>query len=143
MPDERVDYVKTGDSFLEEDFLLEFVPCDHGKGAPDAVGVIITVDNKKIYETVDTCLRLDRVEKYRNKGPFDILIALINGAYGNMNEQECAILSSMLHLKITIPCHYGMFASHEGSPGVFYNIMRKEYPENKILLMAQGEEFIL
>ena len=101
----------------------------------------ITVDHKKIYEAGDTCLRLDRVEAYKKKGPFDVLIAPINGAYGNMNEQECARLSNALNPKITIPCHYGMFASHGGDPGKFYQIMTEQYPEQKFLLMAQGERY--
>lgn len=139
----RTSYVKPGDVFVVGDFTLEFVPCDHGTGAPDAVGVVITVDHKKIYEAGDTCLRLDRVEAYKKKGPFDVLIAPINGAYGNMNEQECARLSNALNPKVTIPCHYGMFASHGGNPGVFYDVMKKEYPNNEVLLMTQGEELIL
>lgn len=141
--DSNTTYVKVGDKFMDGDFVLEFVPCDHGSGALDAVGVIVTVDNKKIYEAGDTCLRLDRIEEYKKKGPFDVLIAPINGAYGNLNERECAKLSGELRPRITVPCHYGMFASHGGNPGLFYDIMSKEYPENKVMLMRQGEDFIL
>lgn len=141
--DSNATYVKAGDKFTDGDFILEFVSCDHGTGAPDAVGIIVTVDNKKIYEAGDTCLRLDRVEEYKKKGPFDVLIAPINGAYGNLNERECAKLSGELKPRITVPCHYGMFASHGGNPGLFYDIMSKEYPENKVMIMRQGEDFIL
>lgn len=143
MTNDRITYIKPDDKKELGDFILEFVSCDHGTGAPDAVGVVVTVDGKKIFETGDTCLRLDRVEEYRTKGPFDVLIAPINGAYGNLNEMECAKLSEALNPKITIPCHYGMFASHGGNPGLFYEIMKKKYPDNKFLFMAQGEEIIL
>ena len=143
MTDDRVTYVKPGDKKVIGDFILEFVFCDHGNGAPDAVGVVITVDGKKILETGDTCLRLDRIEEYRDKGPFDFLIAPINGAYGNLNEMECAKLSEELKPKYTIPCHYGMFASHGGNLGLFYEIMKNEYPNNKILFLAQGEKIVL
>lgn len=143
MANDRITYIKPDDKEVIGDFILEFVSCDHGSGAPDAVGVVVTVDGKKIFETGDTCLRLDRVEEYRTKGPFDVLIAPINGAYGNLNEMECAELSEALKPEITIPCHYGMFASHGGNSGLFYEIMKKEYPDNKVLLMAQGEEIIL
>lgn len=139
----RIKFVKSGDTFKEGDFTLEFVSCDHGMAAPDAVGVIITVNDKKIYVVGDSCLRLDRINEYAAKGPFDVLIAPINGAYGNLNEQECAKLSGELNPKVTIPCHYGMFASHGGDPGIFYEIMKKEYPTNETVLMGLGEDIIL
>ena len=58
MFDERIQYVKPGDTFTSGDFALDFVTCDHGTGAPDAVGVIVSVDGKRIFETGDTALRL-------------------------------------------------------------------------------------
>lgn len=143
MLDERIQYVKPGDSFTCGDYTMDFVTCDHGTGAPDAVGVIISVDGKKIFEAGDTALRLDRIEEYKSKGSLDVLIAPINGAYGNLNEQECAELSKALSPELTIPCHYGMFASHGGNPGLFFDIMRTQYPNNKILLPAFGESMIL
>lgn len=143
MANERISYVKPGDSFTVGDFELNFVNCDHGAGAPDAVGVIVTVDGKRIYEAGDTCLRLDRVDEYLAKGPLDVLIAPINGAYGNMNEEECAQFSTALKPKLTIPCHYGMFASHGGNPGRFFDIMQEQYPDNQFLLMSMGESIIL
>ncbi|MCD8151405.1 MAG: MBL fold metallo-hydrolase [Clostridiales bacterium] len=143
MSNTGITYVKPGNSCMAGDFKLDFINCDHGTGAPDAVGVIITVDGKCIMEAGDTCLRLDRKEEYLSKGKLDVLIAPINGAYGNMNEQECAELSNVLKPGITIPCHYGMFSSHGGNPGRFFDIMREQYPENKFLIMTQGEMLAL
>ena len=143
MTDERTKYVKPGELYEEGDFVLEFISCDHGEGAPDAVGVVITVDGRKICEVGDTCLRLDWIDMYKEKGVFDVLIAPINGAYGNLNETECAKLSNALNPRVTIPCHYGMFASHGGNIKVFYDVMSKEYPDNKIMLLTQGEELVL
>lgn len=140
---DRISYVVPGDQHKAGDFDIQFVNCDHGTGAPDAVGVIITVDGKRIYETGDTCLRLDRVDEYKTYGPFDVMIAPINGAYGNLNEQECAELSNALKPKLTVPCHYGMFASHGGDPGKFCEIMKVQYPKNNFELMAMGERLIL
>ncbi|WP_289292329.1 MBL fold metallo-hydrolase, partial [Sporofaciens musculi] len=54
-----ITYVKSGDHCIEGDFDIMFVNCDHGAGAPDAVGVVVKVDGKTIYEAGDTCLRLD------------------------------------------------------------------------------------
>lgn len=143
MTGDRVTYVKPGDHCVCGDFTLDFVNCDHGTGAPDAVGVIIRVDGKLIYMAGDTCLRLDRTEEYLAFGPIDVLIAPINGAYGNLNEADCAALSEALAPALTIPSHYGMFAAHGGNPGLFYRIMTERYPQRKFLLMAMGGKVTL
>ena len=133
----QIEYVKPGRRIVFGDFDIVFVNCDHGTGAPDAVGVVINVDGKTIYEAGDTCLRLDRVKEIPQS--LDILIAPINGAYGNLNEIECTMLAEALKPSLTIPCHYGMFASHHGDVGEFYNNMTdKELP---FLLMCQGEQY--
>ena len=138
-----VTYVSPGDSVTAGDFTIHFVNCDHGTLAPLAVGAVICVDGKKFYFTGDTCLRLDRTEEILSFGTPDVLIAPINGAYGNLNEHDCALLSRALHPALTIPCHYGMFAAHGGDPGVFQKAMQQECPDNAYLLMRMGEEFVL
>ena len=133
----QITYVKPLESYDVGDFHVDFMNCDHGKGAPDAVGVVITVDGKRIYEAGDTCLRLDRINEIPQ--PIDALIAPINGAYGNLNESECIQLSEALKPTFTVPCHYGMFASHHGDVGKFYELMtEKKLP---MLLMQQGEQY--
>ena len=90
-------------------------------------------------DRVASCLRLDRISEIPQ--PLDVLIAPVNGAYGNMNEAECAMLAEALQPKVTVPCHYGMFAFHHGDVGLFYEIMKeKRLP---LLIMQQGEHFIL
>ena len=143
MKPDRIRYVSPGDSYADYDFDIRFINCDHGTGAPDAVGVILTVDDKRICFVGDSCLRLDRVEEYLSQGEIDVLIAPINGAYGNLNEKECAVLSNTIKPKLTIPCHFGMFASHGGSPNEFIRIMDREYPEQKYLLMTPGEGIVI
>lgn len=139
----NVTYIKPGDFYTCGDFGLQFINCDHGKGAPDAVGLILMVDEKRILMVGDTCLRLDRVDEYLSRGKINIMIAPINGAYGNLNENECALLSERLKPELTIPSHYGMFALHGGSPGLFYKIMTEQYPKNKFKLMCLGEGITL
>lgn len=137
--EEQITYVKPGDKSILGDFEIAFVNCDHGAGAPDAVGVVLKVDGKTIYEAGDTCLRLDRMSEIPQ--PLDVMIAPINGAYGNLNEEECVTLAEKLNPSVTIPCHYGMFASHHGDVGKFYELMiEKQLP---FLLMQQGEKYIL
>ena len=139
LTNENITYVTPGENHKVGDFELDFINCDHGTGAPDAVGVIITVDEKRIMVVGDSCLRADRKNEYLKKGALDVMIAPINGAYGNLNERECTTLSGILKPKLTIPCHYGMFASQGGDPGKFYRIMCDEQPDLKFKLMCQGE----
>ena len=141
---ERVHFIKPKDAAEIKGFNVRFVDCDHGEGSPSAVGVIIETDGVRIYEMGDTCLREDILDEIKTEySPIDVLIAPINGAYGNLNEDECSIVSSILKPNLTIPCHYGMFASHGGNPGRFLECMEKRCPENKIHLMQMGEKLVL
>lgn len=138
----RVHYHMPGDAISVGDYRIDFVECDHGLLAPDAYGVVITVDDQKIYMTGDTCKRMDRVDTMNSYGPFDIVIGPINGAYGNMNEEDFAEYASALHSELIIPCHYGLFARHGGNPGVFLQHMRAK-SDKQVFLMAFGERFEL
>lgn len=135
----RVVYVKPGDSHTVDDFTVHFLNCDHGDGAPDAVGVIAEVDGKRVFEAGDTCLRLDRVGEILSHGEIDVMIAPINGAYGNLNEEDNARLTAEVKPKLAIPCHYGMFASHFGLPGLYMKYMKELCPEQKYMILTQGE----
>ena len=143
MKDDTVTYVEPGMTCQHGDFKIHFVNCDHGTGAPQAVGVMVRVDGQLVFETGDTCLRLDWTEDFKKIGTPDVLIAPINGAFGNMNEQDCAAFADALNSKLTIPCHYGMFASHGGNVGKFYDIMTQQYPDNAFCIMAQGERLTI
>lgn len=137
--DGQITYIKPGDKASVGDFGLSFVGCDHGAGAPDAVGVVVEVDGKTIYEVGDSCLRLDRVDEIPR--PLDVLISPINGMYGNMDSDDAAELAQALKPSVTIPCHYGMFASHGGDMKRFHDVMDgKHLP---FLLMQQGEGYRL
>lgn len=134
----RVTYVKPGDTATVGSYHIRFIHSDHGAGAPLEVGVLVTVDGKNILEVGDTSLHLDWKDEYLQAGPLDVLIAPINGAYGNLNEMECAQLADCLKPKLTVPCHFGMFASHGGNPGLFIEIMRKQGARYKIFTMGEG-----
>lgn len=133
-----VHYHTPGESLTVGDYHIDFVACDHGTLAPDAFGVVITVDGCKIYIAGDTCKRMDRVDAMNSFGPFEIVIGPINGAYGNMNEDDFAEYASALDTELIIPCHYGLFARHGGNPGKFLHLMQA-HPDKNVLLMAMGE----
>lgn len=135
----RVTYVKPGDHHKVGDFDIHFINSDHGAGAPQEVGVLVTVDGKNILEVGDTSLHLDWKEEYLQNGVLDVLIAPINGAYGNLNEQEQVILTKALQPKLTVPCHFGMFASHGGHPGLWRELLLEQLPNQKYKIFAMGE----
>ena len=136
---DAITYIKPGDKIKIGDFNIYFVNCDHGINAPDAIGIVVKVDEKTIYETGDTCLRLDRVNEIPQ--PLDVLIAPINGTYRNMNSMDVVKLAEVLNPSVTIPCHYGMFASHGGDLKQFYDLMNeKQLPH---LIMQQGEQYMI
>ena len=122
---------------------MKAVFCDHGDAAPNAVGFILTIDGKKVYNAGDTCLRLDKTSEIAKDGPFDVMIAPINGAFGNMNETEMVTLCERVRPRLVIPSHYWVFAEHGGNPGLFMREMRKRLPDVPFKLMALGESFVL
>lgn len=135
----RVTYIKPGDHYEVSDYVLDFINSDHGPGAPLEAGVIITVDGKRILNVGDTSLHLDWKDEYLKCGAIDVLIAPINGAFGNLNEQENVELTEALQPKLTVPSHFGMFASHGGHPGQWRDLMRERIPEQKYKFFTQGE----
>lgn len=136
---ERTAFVKPGDCYEDSGFKLSFVHSDHGAGAPLETAPIINVDGKIILETGDTSLHLDWKEEYLKEGALDVLIAPINGAYGNLNEQENVDLTAALKPRLTVPCHFGMFASHGGNPGLWKELIEQQLPEQKYRLFTMGE----
>lgn len=140
MKEQNIQYVKPGEQYKCKDFTMDFTECDHGTGAPLAVGAVITVDGKKIYEAGDTCLRMDRIDSIKKLGNIDAVIGPINGKYGNMNSDEFAEFAHSIG-GLVIPCHYGMFPDHGGDPGRFYQIMNEKYKDTRYLIMTQGEKY--
>ena len=137
----RVCYVKPGDHHKIGDFDIRFINSDHGDGAPHEVGALISVDEKNILEVGDTSLHIDWKDEYQSAGYLNVLIAPINGAYGNLDESECADLAECLQPEVTVPSHFGMFPSHGGNSGLFIELMRKRSLPYRILTM--GEDWII
>lgn len=136
---QRVQYVKPGESYDCSEYHIDFIHSDHGAGAPLEAAPIVTVDGKNILEAGDTSLHLDWKDEYLKAGPLDVLIAPINGAYGNLNEQENVTLTKALQPKLTVPCHFGMFASHGGHPGLWKELIEEQLPSQQYKLFTMGE----
>lgn len=135
----RTAFVRPWDRISLKDIDILFIPCDHGASAPDAVGALVQVDGFRIYIAGDTRLHQEWAEQWNATGPIDIAILPINGAFGNMNEQDAVTFCSLLQPKLVIPCHYWTFAEHHGDPGLFQELMGLQCPKQQYLLMAPGE----
>ena len=130
-----------GMSFEEKDFSLLAVTADHGEETPDAIGVIITIDGKRILFAGDGTYHDNYQELTMGNTGFDILLVAINGQYGNPNSEEAAKIAKMLEPKVAIPYHYWLFKEHGGNPMTFVQECEARGVTPKIL--AVGEEYIV
>lgn len=143
LDENRVTYVSVGDTVQCADITVHAVFCDHGAGAPKAVGFVFEVDGFKIYLAGDTALRLDKAPEIARFGPFDVMLAPINGAFGNLNEYENVELCAFHRPRLSVPCHFWTFAEQHGDPGVWADEMKEKLPEQRYLIMAAGEQLVL
>ncbi|MDR3552912.1 MAG: MBL fold metallo-hydrolase [Clostridia bacterium] len=134
----RIHEIAKGQKYIFGDSTVEAVYADHGDLAPDAIGFLIETGGTKIFFTGDTAYRPDKIAEAVAFAP-DIIILPINGAYGNLNEEEAAKLANDVHAKVAIPCHFWTFREHGGDPQKFADAMPKFAPECKPLFMRQGE----
>ena len=111
---------------------------DHGELAPDAIGVLIELNEVTIYYTGDTSYRPENMMQAIAARP-DIIILPINGAYGNLDSAEAARLVIDTGAKYAIPCHFWTFAVHGGDPQKFDDEMKNTVPGSEAVFFAQGE----
>ncbi|WP_027291979.1 MBL fold metallo-hydrolase [Robinsoniella sp. KNHs210] len=138
----NVTYLTLDKTLVRSGVKVTGVRCDHGELAKDALGLLIEMERKRIYVTGDTSYRPDILENKSLQGT-DLLILPINGAFGNLNEEEAVQVIKKLRPVLTVPCHYWNFAEHGGNPGVFQEKMKEIVPEISYQLMRQGEMMLL
>jgi L-ascorbate 6-phosphate lactonase len=141
IPASRYTILQRGETFDGGDFRLTSVFADHGELAPDASGMLLEVGDIRIWQVGDTAYRPDRWQDIFAQG-VDVILAPINGAYGNLNPAEAARLAHDAHAKVAIPCHYWMFAEHGGDPAGFLEACKELAPETQAVLMSPGELFL-
>ncbi|MCC7451283.1 MAG: MBL fold metallo-hydrolase [Anaerolineae bacterium] len=126
---------------MDGDYHVTGVFADHGELAPDALGMIITVGDVKIWQVGDTAYRPEMWQDVFQMG-IDVIIPPINGAYGNLDGIAAAKLAADANAKVAIPCHFWLFAEHNGNPAQFMDACQQFAPQVKPLLMTQGEMFV-
>ncbi len=114
---------------------------DHGEQAPEALGFLLAMDDIRVWFVADSAFRPDHWQDIFNQG-VDIILPPINGAYGNLNEYDAAVLAGLAHARVAIPAHFGMFAEHGGDPGLFMDACKKYSPSVNATLVSPGELFL-
>jgi L-ascorbate 6-phosphate lactonase len=141
IPGGRCHLLEEGKSITVGSVQVSGVYADHGELAPDALGVVLNFSGIKVYHTGDTAYRPEQFRPAIEMRP-DILLPCINGAFGNMDAREAALLTSLINPKIVVPTHFWMFVEQNGDPGAFLNYCKDFAPQTKALLMKPGEELL-
>lgn len=141
--DGRVTILVAGESKTIGGVGYRAVYADHGELAPDAVGLLITLDGITVYDTGDTAYCPERLVASLGPVGVDIMIAPINSAYGNLGHEDAVRLAALIRPRVLIGSHFGMFIEHGGDPGAFLAYARQSLPETvTAIVMAPGEKMI-
>lgn len=135
---ERIVKLEEGKTINEGDLSITGVYADHGELSPEALGVLLCFNKIKIYYCGDTAYQPERMTYIKQKKP-DIIIAPINGRFGNLNGKEAILLSKYVGAKLIIPAHFWMFAEHNGDPLLFMENAKEQGVSFKLLSL--GETF--
>jgi len=138
LEEKKIRYIKERDIVGTCGITVEALPCDHGEDTPHAVGLLIKGDGRRIVIAGDTSFHEEYFTSEKLKGA-DLFIFPINGAYGNLNEEEGARAVGLLEPKLAVPCHYWNFAEHGGNPALFVDALAELGGTSTYELMRPGE----
>ena len=134
---DNLTFIKLGDNVEFDEIKIKGVMCDHGELAPEALGLLIEIDGKKIYYAGDTAYR-ENIFSNPQIQNVDLLIVPINGMFGNLNSKEAAKAAQVVNPKLTVPCHFWNFAEHEGNPNEFIESMKENNLNYNLLRIGEG-----
>jgi len=153
VPGERMTAIVEGETHEFRDLRIRAVAARHLAGiagweVPDAIGLLIEAAGLRIYHTGDTeyDLRL-RALAYDKARPIDVCMLVINGAGGNMNAHEAALLGWQLGARTLIPMHHILWKDFTGGeqatldPQLFAGTYRRLGGTGEVKLLAVGEGF--
>lgn len=131
-----------GDQTIVRDVAVRATYADHGDLCPEAIGVTIEAEGLRIYNVGDSALRPDQILPTVG-GPIDVMIAPINGAFGNLDAAEACQLGALVRPRVLIAAHFWMFIEHGGDPGSFLNEARSLPEGIEAVVMAPGEQLVV
>lgn len=133
---ERIVLVHIGKEYLIRDITILSVYAKHTSGS---IGIILKAGGFTIYITGDTeyCDELLVAGAYKP----DLLIACINGKYGNLNMDEALTLAKRLRVSAVIPMHYGLIPTNTVNPDEF--IQKCSEAGMQCFVLEEEKEFVL
>jgi L-ascorbate 6-phosphate lactonase len=139
---ERYTILAEGQSTAVGDVSLRAVYADHGDLAPDAVGVVLEAEGLAVYDVGDSAYRPECILASLG-GPVDVMIAPINGAFGNLNPEEACRLAEGVGPRLLIASHFWMFVEHGGDPARFLSGAEALAPHTGAAVPAPGETLVV
>jgi L-ascorbate metabolism protein UlaG (beta-lactamase superfamily) len=130
----------------------EFFDQDPLTGRYPYLGVVIEGPGATVYHSGDTCLYGGLVERLLQGPGIDLALLPINGRdaqrlragiVGNMTYQEAADLAGIVQPRLTLPCHWDMFAFNSEDPEAFVAYMEAKYPHLAARVPEHGEVFVV
>ena len=138
IPVDRCHLLEEGKAITVAGITVRGVYADHGDLAPDALGVVLDLEDVRVYHSGDTAYRPEEFKPAIDLHP-DVLIACINGAYGNLNSEEAALLTQAAAPRLAIASHFWMFVEHNGNPATFLEACKRLAPAGEAVVMKPGE----
>lgn len=121
------------------DLAVHTVPADHGDISASALALVLDFGGARVMATGDTSWRPALFKPLYDLKP-DVVLAAINGVFGNMNHIDAARLVSEAGARYAIPCHFWTLAEQgAGDPAGFLNACAVACPGVKAMLLRPGE----
>lgn len=141
IPDERIITIDCGETRIVRDVEVTGIfALGTSKDSIDTTGYKIKFNNgKSIYHTADTayCELLEKSAEYA-----DVMLACINGKYGNMNAEQAALLAKNLGVLYAVPNHYDVMALNSENPELFRYLCEVNGIGERCRILEPGKPFI-
>ncbi len=121
------------------DLMLHTVPADHGDLSLTALTFLFDFGGVRVMASGDTSWRPKLFKPLNDLKP-DVVIAVINGVFGNMNHIDAAMMVADAKPRIAFPCHFWTLAEQgAGDPAGFLHACAKLCPQVRAQLLRPGE----
>ena len=141
LANDRHNILSEGEEWNFGDIVFRGIFADHGDSAPQAIGLLISIDGVNIYCVGDTAYVPEKILASL-QAPVDIMITPINGAFGNLDHVQACQLAAAVKPKVLLACHFGMFIEHGGDPASFLAQAENLPAAIKAVVMAPGERMM-
>lgn len=121
------------------DLKVHTVQAGHGDLSPTALSMVLDFGGVRVMAVGDSAWLPDRFKPLYDLKP-DVVLAPINGVFGNMNHIDAAMMVAEAKPRFAVPCHFWTLAEQgAGDPAGFVHACAKFCPQVKALLLRPGE----